>query len=93
MHLKSTKKLAFKAVKIANDFTSETLTSYSGLTVVNDYVEHLGLFDLLEKHFFTPIKNATKLLNVQLFSAIVFANLCGVHRLSNIALFMKDTLV
>jgi hypothetical protein len=34
MHLKSTKKIAFKAVKIANDFSSEILTSYSGLTVV-----------------------------------------------------------
>jgi len=93
MHHKSTKKLSFKAVKIAKDFTSENLTGYSGLTVINDYVNGLGLFDLLDSRFSTKIKNATKILNVQIFSAIIFANLCGVHRLSKISLFMKDTLV
>jgi hypothetical protein len=93
MHLKSTKKLAFKATKIAKDFTSENLTGYSGLTVINDYINHLGLFDLLDTHFATKIKNATKILNSQIFSAIIFANLCGVSRLSKISLFMKDALV
>ena len=36
MHRKNTKKLNFKATKIEKDFTSEKLTSYSGLTTVND---------------------------------------------------------
>ena len=45
MHHKNTKKLLFKATKIAKDFTSENLTSYSGLTVFNDYANHLGLFE------------------------------------------------
>jgi hypothetical protein len=93
MHHKSTKKISFKATQIAKDFTSENLTSYSGLTVINDYISQLGLFDLLNKHFSTEVKNATKIFNVQIFSAIIFANLCGVYRLSKISLFMKDTLV
>ena len=93
MHLKSTKKIAFKATKIEKDFTSENLTSYSGLTVINDYANHFGLFKQLDKGFTTIVKSATKILNVQIFSAIIFANLCGVHRLSKISLFMKDTLV
>ena len=42
MHLKSTKKLSFKASKVPKSFTSENLTSYSGLTVINDYANHSG---------------------------------------------------
>ena len=42
MHRKSTKKLRFKETQVGKDFTSEKLTSYSGLTVINDYVNHLG---------------------------------------------------
>jgi len=93
MHLKSTKKLSFKAAKVAKSFTSENLTSYSGLTVVNDYVNHLGIFAHFDKYFSTVIMSATKILNVQIFSAIVFANICGIHRLNKISLFMKDPLV
>jgi hypothetical protein len=93
MHPKSTKKISFKATKIAKDFTSENLTGYSGLTVINDYANHLGLFERLDKQFFTVVLNATKILNVQIFSAIIYANLCGIYRLSKISTFMKDSLV
>jgi hypothetical protein len=93
MHLKSTKNLSFKATKVEKNFTSEKLTSYSGLTVINDYVNHLGLFAELDHVFSTVKTNATKILNIQIFSAIVFASLCGVHRLSKIATFTEDPLV
>jgi hypothetical protein len=53
MHLKSTKDLRFKATKVGKDFTSEKLTSYSGLTVINDYVNHSGLFKQLDRVFTT----------------------------------------
>ena len=43
MHHKSTKKLSFKAAKVEKSFTCENLTSYSGLTVINAYVNQLGL--------------------------------------------------
>jgi hypothetical protein len=93
MHLKSTKKLQFKVTKIGKSFTSEKLTSYSGLTVINDYVNHLGLFKQLDLLFSTAKHNATKILNVQIFNAIIFASLCGIHRLSKIAKFTQDPLV
>ena len=93
MHLKSTKKLEYKSTKVGKDFTSEKLTSYSGLTIINDYVNHLGLFKRLDQVFYTVKNNATKYLNVQIFSAIIFANLCGISRLSNIEKFTNDTLV
>ena len=93
MHRESTKKLSFKATKIAKDFTSENLTSYSGLIVFNDYENHLGLFENIDKQFVTRIENATKILNVQIFCAIIFANLCGIFRLSKISAFMNDSLV
>lgn len=93
MHHKSTKNLGYKATKVGKDFTSEKLTCYSGLTVVNDYVNHLGLFKKLDQIFFTVKNNATKYINVQIFSAIIFANLCGISRLSNVEKFTNDTLV
>jgi hypothetical protein len=93
MHLKSTKKLRFKSTKVAKSFTSEKLTSYSGLTVINDYVNHLGVPQQLDSTFSTVKNSATKFLNVQIFSAILFASLCGVNRLSRIAIFTSDPLV
>ena len=93
MHHKSTKKLSFKPTKVAKSFTSENLTQYSGLTVINDYANHSGLFAHLDKYFFTHIKSATQILNIQIFSAIIFASICGIHRLSKISLFMHDPLV
>ena len=87
MHLKSTKKLRFQATKVGKSFTSEQLTSYSGLTVINDYVNHLKVFSQLDCVFSTVKKNATKILEVQIFSAVIFGNLCGVNHLSKIAKF------
>ena len=87
MHLKSTKIFRYKATKVTRSFTSEKLTSYSGLTVINDYLNRLGLFNHLDRAFLTLKHNATKTLNVQIFSAIIFANLCSVNRLSKIAKF------
>ena len=93
MHLKSTKKFSFQATKVGKSFTSEQLTSYSGLTVINDYVNHLKVFEQLDRVFSTVKNSATKTLNIQIFSAIIFANLCGINRLSKIALFTQDPLV
>jgi len=93
MHLKSTKILSFRAIKVKKSFTSEKLTSYSGLSVINDYVNYLGLFKEFDHAFATVKNNATKILNVQIFNAIVFAGLCGVNRLSRIAKFTEDPLV
>ena len=93
MHLKSTKKISFKATKVEKNFTSEKLTSYSGLAVINDYVNHLGLFTQLDRVFSTVKTNATKILNTQICCAILFASLCGVNRLSRIAKFTEDPLV
>jgi hypothetical protein len=93
MHLKSTKNLQYKATKVGKKITSEKLTSYSGLTVINDYVNRLGLFTRLDRVFPTIKHNATKILNTQIFSAIIYASLCGVNRLSKIARFTEDPLV
>ena len=93
MHYKGTKKLRFQATKVEKSFTSERLTSYSGLTVINDYVNHLGLPQVLDKVFPTVINNATRILNIQLFIAIIFASLCGISRLVKIEKFTTDPLV
>jgi len=56
-------------------------------------MNRLGLFNHLDRAFSTVKHNATKTLNVQIFSAIIFANLCSVNRLSKIAKFTEDPLV
>ena len=71
MHLKSTKKLRFQATKIGKSMTSEQLTSYSGLILFNDYMNHLGLFKQLDHAFSTVKSNTTKTLSIQIFSAII----------------------
>jgi hypothetical protein len=63
------------------------------LTVINDYVNHLGLFKQLDQVFRTVKNNATKILDIQIFSAIIFSSLCGINRLSKIAKFTEDSLV
>ena len=87
------KKFRFKARKVEKSFTSENLTSYSGLTVINDYVNHLGVYQQLDQLFSTVKNNATKILNIQIFSAIIFASLCGIKCLSRISKFTEDPLV
>jgi hypothetical protein len=93
MHRKSTKKLSFTATKVEKTFTREKLTSYSGLASINNYLNYLGLPQQLDQAFATVKTNATKILNVQIFNAIIFSGLCGVHRLSKIAKFTTDPLV
>jgi hypothetical protein len=93
MHLKVTKKMQFRATKVSKEFTSETLTSYSGLTVINDYVNQAGIFKALDSAFSTVKNNATKILNIQIFSAIIFSSLSGINRLSRIEKFSQDPLV
>ena len=56
-------------------------------------VNHLKVFEQLDRVFSTVKNSATKILNIQIFSAIIFANLCGINRLSKIALFTQDPLV
>ena len=87
MKCKDTQKLEIKAVKVEKSFTSQLVTSYSGLTTINDYVNHLGLLSELDRVFPTIKNSAMKILNIHIFSAIVFSSLYGVHRLSSIAKF------
>ena len=49
MHHESAKNLQFKETKISKDFTCEKLTSYSGLTVIYNYLNSLGLIKELDK--------------------------------------------
>jgi ribosomal protein S3AE len=43
MQDKNTKKLSFQMRKVENSFKSEQLTSYSGLSVIKDYMQHLNI--------------------------------------------------
>ena len=93
MHHKGTKNNSFRTAKVAKSFTSENLTDYSGLSSVSDYLTHFGLYSTIERYFPTTVHSATKLLNVQLISGIIFACFCGIYRMSKISAFMHDVLV
>jgi hypothetical protein len=56
-------------------------------------MNYLGLSPRLDQAFSTQKTNATKILNVQIFHAIIYASLCGIHRLTKIARFTSDPLV
>jgi len=82
-----------KAKKIDYSFTSKRLTMYSGLAPIFKFFDNIGLIDEFDKHFHTPILNATKYTNSQLMLSVISASLCGVSHLSNIAVFTADILV
>jgi hypothetical protein len=93
MRNKSTKKNGFTVGKVSKKFISEHLTPYSGLTAAWNYITVLGLPRKINSVFSTVPTNATRILNVQIFSSVVLASLAGVHRLRHIEKFTQDPLV
>lgn len=45
MQVKNTKKMSFVTTKVKKEFTSGQLTSYSGLSVISDFIKHIGIYD------------------------------------------------
>lgn len=82
-----------KPQNIVSSFTSKRLTMFSGLAPIFKFFDTLRLFDEFDKHFNTQISNATKYLNSQLMLSVVSASMCGVSRLSKIAIYTSDVLV
>ena len=89
MQGKDTKQKSFKTTKVSKSFTGERLTSYSGLTVVWDYIKGLNLVSKLDKLFSTAVGSCNQIFNIQIFMSVVLANLSGVHRLCHIEKFTK----
>jgi hypothetical protein len=82
-----------KPENIIYSFTSKRLTMFSGLGPIFKFFDTIRLFDEISEHFKTPISNATKYKDSQLILAVISASLCGVSRLSNIAIYTADILV
>lgn len=93
MQVKNTKKMSFVTTKVKKEFTSGQLTSYSGLSVISDFIKHIGLYDSLNEWFPTVRHNASLFSTAQVLSSIVLSNLCGVHRMSRMENFTHDPLV
>lgn len=87
------KKQRIKPENINYSFTSKRLTMFSGLAPIFKFFEKIRLFDELDEHFTMPISNATKYKNSQLMLSVILASMCGISRLSNIAIFSADVLV
>ena len=54
MQDKNSKKISFTACSVKKKFSSEQLTSYSGLSVTSDFINHCGIYGKLEHLFFQP---------------------------------------
>jgi hypothetical protein len=84
MQYKNSKKISFTAGSVKKEFSSEQLTSYSGLSVTSDFINHCGIYRRLEHLFPTTRHNASRFSTAQILSSILLASLCGVHRLKRI---------
>ena len=93
MQYKNSKKISFTAGSVKKEFSSEQLTSYSGLSVTSDFINHSGIYRRLEHLFPTTRHNASRFSTAQILSSILLASLCGVHRLKRIENFTFDALV
>jgi len=93
MQDKNSKKISFTACSVKKKFSSEQLTSYSGLSVTSDFINHCGIYGKLEHLFPTIRHNASRFSTAQILSSILLASLCGVHRLKRIENFTFDALV
>jgi len=93
MQVKNTKKMSFATTKVKKEFTSGQLTPYSGLSVISDFIKHIGINDSLNEWFPTVRHNASLFSTAQVLSGIVLSNLCGVHRISRMENFTHDPLV
>lgn len=93
MQHKSTKKISFIARSVKKEFSSEQLTSYSGLSVISDFIKYNGIYKQFDTLFTTTRHSASRFCTAQVLSGILLASLCGVRRLSRIANFTFDALV
>ncbi|ULB35975.1 transposase [Proteiniphilum propionicum] len=85
--------MSFTASSVKKEFSSEQLTSYSGLSVTSDFINHCGIYRRLEHLFPTTRHNASRFSTAQILSSVLLASLCGVHRLKRIENFTFDALV
>jgi hypothetical protein len=92
MQDKNSKKISFTACSVKKKFSSEQLTSYSGLSVTSDFINHCGIYGKLEHLFPTIRHNASRFSTAQILSSILLASLCGVHRLKRIENFTPKSL-
>ncbi|URW80172.1 hypothetical protein [Xiashengella succiniciproducens] len=93
MQYNNSKKISFTASSVKEEFSSEKLTSYSGLSVTSDFINHCGIYRRLEHLFPTTRHNASRFSTAQILSSVLLASLCGVHRLKRIENFTFDALV
>lgn len=49
--VKHTKKMSYVITKVKKEFTSGQLSPYSGLSVISDFIKHIGIYDSLNEWF------------------------------------------
>ena len=89
----TTKFLKHKIKVIKHSFTGGNLTMYSGINSVAKFLKRNKTVSGIHRLFPTTKENATKFTKFQVITAIVFASLAEVNRISKIANFTQDPLV
>lgn len=82
--------MSLVTTKVKKEFTSGQLTPYSKLSVISDFIKHIGLHDSLNEWVLIVRHNANLLSTAQVLSSITLANLYDVHRLSRVGNFRCD---
>ena len=93
MQYKNSKKISFTAGLVKKEFSSEQLTSYSGLSVTSDFINHCGIYGMAELLFPTIRHKAIRFSIAHILSSILLASLCGVHLLKPVEILPFDALV
>lgn len=79
--------------KFVNAFLAENITSFSGLTVADNFLENTSFFEKLPDVLKDTQCNARKFEKWQVIKVFILASLCGINRASNISKLTADKLV
>jgi len=75
------------------EFSSGTLTSYSGILPIYQFMQKLNIFNSLEQNLDIPLHHNAKYTTGQIVSLVTMGMLSGLNRISKFESFSQDKLV
>ncbi|MEA2096965.1 MAG: IS1380 family transposase [Candidatus Cloacimonadota bacterium] len=78
---------------IRTEFNSGTLTNYSGIFPIYQFMQKLDFFNLLEKKLDIPLHHNAKYTTGQIVSLVITGLFSGLNRINKFESYSRDTLV
>ena len=83
----------WQAKKMRAEFSSGTLTNYSGILPIYQFMQKLNFFNLLEQKLDIPLHHNAKYTIGQIVSLVTIGMASGLNRISKLESFSRDKLV